>query len=167
MDHVLTQNKAIWGPISDSTANVLCVCMYIYIYIYICGHYIYVYIHDYSCSYYLLSLLVLLLLSLSLLLLLLGRGHGTDGKCTGPEWSKMVQSLKRPFWSKWPYPEPDFSIRETKWTKMVHLGPFRSANRTLAIPDMCVYIYTHFISYCNTCHKTWMLQLHEQTVTAR
>ena len=46
-------------------------------------------------------------------------------------------------WSKWPYSEPDFSIRETKmdqngpfWPKEVHFGPFRSANRTLAIHDL-------------------------------
>ena len=54
---------------------------------------------------------------------------------------------KRPFWSKWPYSQLDFSIRETKvdqngpfWSicpEEVHFffGPFRSANRTLAIPD--------------------------------
>ena len=66
----------------------------------------------------------------------LGSGRGTVGKCTGPKWSK------RPFWSKCPYSELDFSIRETKkdqngpfWPEEVHLGPFRSANRTLAIPD--------------------------------
>ena len=61
----------------------------------------------------------------------IGRGRGTVGKCTGPKWSK------RPFWSKWPYSEPDFSIRETKmdqngpfwsilasfWSILVHLGP--------------------------------------------
>ena len=54
----------------------------------------------------------------------------------GPKWSK------RPFWSKSPYPEPDFSIRKTKmdqngpfWPEEVHLGPFRSANHTLAIPE--------------------------------
>ena len=63
----------------------------------------------------------------------------------GPKWSK------RPFWSKWPYSELDFGIRETKMDQngpfwsilvhfgptrsiLVHLGPFRSANRTLAIP---------------------------------
>ena len=38
------------------------------------------------------------------------------------------------------YSEPDFSIRETKMDhfglKMVHFGPFRSANHTLAIPDV-------------------------------
>ena len=54
----------------------------------------------------------------------------------GPKWSK------RPFWSKWPYSELDFSIRETKmvhfgpfWPEEVHFGPFRSANTTLAIPE--------------------------------
>ena len=40
---------------------------------------------------------------------------------SSPEWSK------RPFWSKWPYSELDFSSRETKnspfWTEEVHLGP--------------------------------------------
>ena len=35
----------------------------------------------------------------------------------GPKWSK------RPLWSKWPYSEPDFSIRETK---MHQNGPFWS-----------------------------------------
>ena len=73
--------------------------------------------------------------------LILGNGRGTVGKCTGPKWSK------RPVWSKWPYSELDFSIREPKCTKMVHFGPFwpeevhfgpfRSANHTLAIPDIC------------------------------
>ena len=54
----------------------------------------------------------------------------------GPKWSK------RPFWSKWPYSELDLSIRETKmvyfgpfWPDEVHFGPFRSANRTLAIHE--------------------------------
>ena len=54
----------------------------------------------------------------------------------GPRWSK------RPFWSKGPYCEPDFSIRETKvnqdgpfWYKEAHFGPIRSANCTLAIPE--------------------------------
>ena len=39
----------------------------------------------------------------------------------GPKWSK------RPFWSKWPSSELDFSIRETKMDQngpfLVHLGP--------------------------------------------
>ena len=45
----------------------------------------------------------------------------------GPKWSK------RPFWSKLPYSELDFSIRETKmdqngpfWSILVHLGLKRS-----------------------------------------
>ena len=39
----------------------------------------------------------------------------------GPTWSK------RPFWSKWPYSELDFSIRETKMDQMlVHFGLKRS-----------------------------------------
>ena len=57
----------------------------------------------------------------------LGRGRGTFGKCTGPKWSK------RPFWSKWPYSELDFSIRETKmdqngpfWSILAWRGPFWS-----------------------------------------
>ena len=52
------------------------------------------------------------------------------------EWSK------RPFWSKRPCSEPDFSICETKmvhfgpfWPDEVHLGPCMSANHALAIPD--------------------------------
>ena len=39
-------------------------------------------------------------------------------------------------------PNPGFGIRETKmvhlgpfWPEVVHFGPSRSANRTLAIPD--------------------------------
>ena len=59
----------------------------------------------------------------------------------GPKWSK------RPFWSKCPYSEPDFSIKWTKmdqngpkwsilWPGEVHFGPSRSANRTLAIPEL-------------------------------
>ena len=49
----------------------------------------------------------------------------------GPKWSKRL------FWSKWPYSEQDFSIRETRilgpfWPILVHV---RSANRTLAIPE--------------------------------
>ena len=66
----------------------------------------------------------------------LGNGRGTVGKRAGPKWSKQ------PFWSKWPHSELDFSIRETKmvhfgpfWPEEVHFGPFRSANRTPAIPD--------------------------------
>ena len=46
----------------------------------------------------------------------------------GPRWSIG------PFWSKWPYSEPDFSFRETKmdqnglfWPREVHFGPCRSA----------------------------------------
>ena len=64
----------------------------------------------------------------------IGNGRGTVGKRTGPKWSKMS---KRPFWSKWPYSELDFSIRETKMDQngpflvhfglkrpiLVHLGP--------------------------------------------
>ena len=46
----------------------------------------------------------------------IGNGRGTVGKCTGPKWSK------RPFWSKWPYSELDFSIRKTKRTILVHFG---------------------------------------------
>ena len=49
---------------------------------------------------------------------------------------------KRTFWSKWPYSELDFSIRETKmdqngpfWSILAWRAPFRSANRTLAIPE--------------------------------
>ena len=49
-------------------------------------------------------------------------------------WTKIVVR---------PYSELDFSIRETKmdhfcpfWPEEVHFGPFRSANRTLAIPDI-------------------------------
>ena len=45
---------------------------------------------------------------------------------------RLATSRKRPFWSKCPDSEPDFSVREAK---MVHFGPSRSANRTLAIPD--------------------------------
>ena len=59
---------------------------------------------------------------------MIGSGRDTVGKCTEPKWSK------RPFWSKWPYSELDFSIRETKirtkmdppfWPEeaiLVHLG---------------------------------------------
>ena len=57
----------------------------------------------------------------------------------GPKWSK------RPFWSKRPYSELDLAFARTKWTILIHLGPswpeevnfgpFRSANRTLAIPE--------------------------------
>ena len=44
--------------------------------------------------------------------------------------------------SEWPYSEPDFGIHETEmdhfgpfWPKVVYCGPFRSANRTLAMPE--------------------------------
>ena len=57
----------------------------------------------------------------------LGRGRGTVGKCTGPKWSK------RPFWSKCPYSELDFSIRETK---MVHFGLKRSILVHLSPPTV-------------------------------
>ena len=50
-----------------------------------------------------------------------------------------------PKWSKLPYSELDFSIRETTkmdqngpfWPGEVHFGAFKSANRTLATPEAC------------------------------
>ena len=56
--------------------------------------------------------------------------------------SEGVLDQNGPKWSKWPYSELNFSIRETKmdqngpfWPEEVHFGPFRSTNRTLAIPE--------------------------------
>ena len=44
--------------------------------------------------------------------------------CRKVYWTKMVQKWsKRPFWSKCPYSEPDFGIRDTK---MDPNGPFWS-----------------------------------------
>ena len=55
---------------------------------------------------------------------LLGSGRSTVGKCldqNGPKWSK------RPFWSKCPYSELDFSIHDgPKWSILVHFGLKRS-----------------------------------------
>ena len=83
-------------------------------------------------------------LNISNEIVFLGTGRGTVGKCAGPKWPKMVQTtilVKMTF--KWLCSELDFSIRETKmdqigplWPKEVHFGPFRSANRTLAIPEL-------------------------------
>ena len=78
----------------------------------------------------------------------LGSGRDTVGKCTGPKWSKMVQTtilVKMTLFQTGFY----LAFARPKWTKMVHFGPFwpeevhfgpfRSANRTLAIPDFWPY----------------------------
>ena len=57
----------------------------------------------------------------------IGSGRGTVGKCTGLKWSKP------PFW-----PED------------VHFGPFRSANRTLAIPEKMSVCNDS--GYCGNCN---------------
>ena len=54
----------------------------------------------------------------------IGSGRSTVGKCTGPKWS---QNALIPNWI--------LAFARPKWTKMDHFVPFRSANRTLAIPD--------------------------------
>ena len=64
--------------------------------------------------------------------------------CRKVYWPKLVQNgPDNHFEPFWPYSKLDFSIRETKmdqngpfWPEEVHFGPFRSANRTLVIPDM-------------------------------
>ena len=69
----------------------------------------------------------------------IGSACGTVGKCAGPKRSRMVQTT---IWVKMTLCRTGFSIRETKmdqndpfWPKEVHFGPFRSANRTLAMPE--------------------------------
>ena len=54
----------------------------------------------------------------------------------------MVQNGQNDHFGQNPYSEPDLAIREIKmdqngpfWPERVHFGPFRSANRTPAIPD--------------------------------
>ena len=63
-------------------------------------------------------------------------GRSNVGKCTGPKWSKMVQTtilvkmtlFRTGFGTKMVHFGPF-------WPEEVHFGPFRSANRTLAIPN--------------------------------
>ena len=62
-------------------------------------------------------------------------GCGTVGRCTGPKWTKIVQTtilVKMTL-----FRTGIFAFARPKWTKMVHSGPFRSANPTLATPHRC------------------------------
>ena len=62
--------------------------------------------------------------------------------------TKMVQNGPNDhFGQNGPFSELDLSLRETKmdhfgpfWPGEVHFGPFRSANRTLAITEILVFI---------------------------
>ena len=63
-------------------------------------------------------------------------GRSTVGRCAGPKWPTMAKTTILV------NSEPDFGIREIKmdqngpfWSEEVHFVPFRSANRTLAIPE--------------------------------
>ena len=90
---------------------------------------------------------------------MIGSGRGTVGKCAGPKhfpkWSKRpfwlqnglipnrILAFARPKWSILVHFGLKRSIFGTKmvhfspfWPEEVHFGPFRSANRTLAIPNM-------------------------------
>ena len=73
----------------------------------------------------------------------------SDGECTGPKWSKMVQNGPNDhFGQNDLIPNWILALTRPKWTKMVHFGPFwpeevhfgpfRSANRTLAIPEIWI-----------------------------
>ena len=66
-----------------------------------------------------------------------GRGRSTVGKCAGPKWPKRgpfrsvlveMTLFRTGFWHSRDQNGPI-------WPEEVHLGPFRSANRALAIPE--------------------------------
>ena len=97
----------------------------------------------------------------------LGSGRDTVGKCTGPKWSKMVQTTilvkiilngRIPNWI--------LAFARPKWTKMdqhgpfwpeeaaAHFGPFRSANRTLAIPENSKKVSQEYYRNMTWCEAT-------------
>ena len=73
----------------------------------------------------------------------LGSGRGTVGKCTGPKWSK------RPFWSKGPYSELDFSIPRPKWSILVHFGLKRSILVHLGPPTVLWPFLKNEVAACD------------------
>ena len=78
--------------------------------------------------------------------------RSTVGKCTGPKWSKttiLVENdlilnrilvFARPKWTKMVHFGPF-------WPEEVHFGPFRSANRTLATPEIINSPGVRFINH--------------------
>ena len=77
---------------------------------------------------------------------IVGRGRGTVGKCTGPKWSQNGPNDH--FGQNDLILNRILAFAKSKWTKMVHFwsqevhfGPFRSANRTLAISDIVMEVF--------------------------